>query len=365
MKKLCIPLLALSALLLTSCATIISGTQATIILDGDVQEPLTVTTPTDTLDSLSLPATISLLRRDLNKPITLTSSSYDYADIIPGRKTNPWVAANFFNGGVGLLADIITDALYQPVQGRYTVVSRPKGDSAATAAPMPPLDYTRFKLKPATAKPFDRKRFYRHEVDVLFGLGSSVWRGTHDEQVGQFYDMGMEHPFRCGIYVDGVSWSIRYFYYLNPQLALGAIFGKASAYDDLETPYDPEEPDAYALSPYAHVHTKSTFFMPAMKYSWYRYNGLSFYCTAALGVQRSHTWSSVHTINASLYPELYYEHHRQVVFNRKQWKLAPQLTALGFDFGGRHFRFFVELGYGVEGVFNMGLSYRFQRANGK
>ena len=105
--------------------------------------------------------------------------------------------------------------------------------------------------------------------------------------------------------------------------------------------------------------------MPALKYSWYRYNGLSFYSTAALGVQRSHTWSSVHTINASLYPELYYEHHRQVVFNRKQWKLAPQLTALGFDFGGRHFRFFAELGYGVEGVFNMGLSYRFQRANGK
>ena len=98
MKKLCLPLLALSALLLTSCATIISGTQATIILDGDVREPLTVTTPTDTLDSLSLPATINLLRRDLNKPLKLTSPSYDYADIIPGRKTNPWVAANIFNG---------------------------------------------------------------------------------------------------------------------------------------------------------------------------------------------------------------------------------------------------------------------------
>ena len=77
MKKLCLPLLALSAMLLTSCATIISGTQATITLDGDVREPLTVTTPTDTLDSLSLPATISLLRRDLNKPLKLTSPSYD------------------------------------------------------------------------------------------------------------------------------------------------------------------------------------------------------------------------------------------------------------------------------------------------
>jgi hypothetical protein len=53
---------------------------------------------------------------------------------------------------------------------------------------------------------------------------------------------------------------------------------------------------------------------------------------------------------------LAYEHHRQVVFNSKQWKLVPQLTAFGFDFGGRKFRFFAELGYGTEGVFNMGLS---------
>ena len=263
---------------------------------------------------------------------------------------------------MGLLADIITDALYQPVQERYTVVSRPKGDSAATAAPMPPLDYTRFKLKPAAAKPFDRKRFYRHEVDVLFGLGSSVWRGTHDEQVSQFYDMGMEHPFRCGIYVDGISWGIRYFYHINPHVAIGAVFGKASSYDELETPYDPEDPDSYALSPYAHIHTRSTFAMTAVKYSWIHEDVYSLYSIAALGAQYSHTWASVHTIEASLLPGISYQHHRQEVFDRKRWKLAPQLTALGFEVGGRHLRFFAELGYGVEGVVNIGLSYRFCRA---
>jgi hypothetical protein len=54
-----------------------------------------------------------------------------------------------------------------------------------------------------------------------------------------------------------------------------------------------------------------------------------------------------------------------VVFNRKRWKFAPQLTALGFDVGGRHLRFFAELGYGVEGVVNIGLNYRFCRASSK
>lgn len=358
MKKIYPSILSLLVLLLTSCATMISGTRARIILEGDVLEPLTVTTATDTIDSLLLPATISLKRRNLNTPVTLTSPNYDYANIIPGRKTNPWVLANFLNGGMGLLVDVATDALYQPIHERYTVMSRPKGNSVETTAPMPPLDYTRTKLNLGTAKPFDRNRFYRHEVNVLLGLGSSVWRGTHDQQVRQFSDMGMEHPFFCGIDVDGASWSIRYFYHLNPRLAIGAIFGKASAYDDLETPYDPEEPDECALSPYAHVHTKTTFFMPAVKYSWLRGNGFSFYSVAALGMQNSHTWSSVHTVNVSIYPELVYEHHRRVVFNLKQWKLAPQLMAFGFDFGGRNFRFFAELGYGIEGVFNIGLSRR-------
>ena len=356
MKKIYPSILSLLVLLLASCATMISGSRATIILDGDILEPVTVTTATDTIDSLSLPAAISLQRRDLNLPVTLTSPNYDYANIIPGRKTNPWVLANILNGGMGLLVDVATDALYQPIHERYTVVSRPKGNSAEATAPMPPLDYTRTKLNAGAAKPFDRNQFYRHEVNVLFGFGSSVWRGTHDQQVRRFYDVGMENSFFCGIDVNGVSWSIRYFYHLNPQLAIGATFGKASAYDGLETPYAPSEPEAYALSPYALVHTKSTFLMPAVKYSWCRSNGFSFYSVAALGVEHSHTWSSVHTVNVSIYPELAYEHHRQVVFNSKQWKLEPQLTAFGFDFGGRKFRFFAELGYGTEGVFNIGLS---------
>ena len=204
MKKIHPSILSLLVLLLTSCATMISGSRATIILDGVILEPVTVTTATDTIDSLSLPAAISLQRRDLNLPVTLTSPNYDYANIIPGRKTNPWVLANILNGGMGLLVDVATDALYQPIHERYTVVSRPKGNLAEAMAPMPPLDYTRTKLNAGAAKPFGRNQFYRHEVNVLFGLGSSVWRGTHDQQVRRFYDLGMENSFFCGIDVNGV-----------------------------------------------------------------------------------------------------------------------------------------------------------------
>ena len=361
MKKQHLSLLALSALLLTSCATIFSGTRARVIIDGDAPEPLTIVADEQTYDSVSLPASLSIRRDKLTEPITLTSPHYDYADIIPGRNTNLWIWANYFNGFLGLPVDLMTGAIYEPAMSRYYISKRSKEESIG-AEPLAPVGVS------------SEPRLYRHEIDVLAGLGSSVWRGAHDRQVGQFRDMGMEHPFfcgvdidgaTCGVDVDGATWGLRYFYHISPRVAVGAAFGRAWAYDGLETPLDPEDPDAYALSPYAHVHTRSTFAMPAVKYSWIHEDVYSLYSIAALGAQCSHTWASIHTHEASLFPELRYEHHRQEVFNRKRWKLAPQLTALGFDAGGRHLRFFAELGYGVEGVVNIGLSYRFCRASSK
>ena len=356
MKKQHLPLLALSALLLTSCATIFSGTRARVIIDGDAPEPLTIVADEQTYDSVSLPASLSIRRDKLTEPITLTSPHYDYADIIPGRNTNGWIWANYFNGFLGLPIDLMTGAIYRPAMSRYYVDKHSKADSIGAKPLKPACVHEVLQLK-STHKP----RLYRHEIDVLAGLGSSVWQGTHDRQVEQFRDMGMETPFRCGIYVDGISWGIRYFYHINPHVAIGAVFGKASSYDELETPLDPVH-EVYAASPYVHVHTRSTFAMPAVKYSWIYSDMFSLYSMAALGAQYSHTWASVHTIEASLLPEISYQHHRQEVFDRKRWKLAPQLTALGFDVGGRHLRFFAELGYGIEGVVNFGMSYRFHRA---
>ena len=357
MKKQHLPLLALSTLLLTSCATIFTGTRARVIIDGDAPEPLTIVADEQTYDSVSLPASLSIRRDKLTEPITLTSPHYDYADIIPGRNTNLWIWANYFNGFLGLPVDLMTGAIYEPAMSRYYISKRSKEESIG-AEPLAPVGVSKIVQLPVRREP----RLYRHEIDVLAGLGSSVWQGTHDRQVEQFRDMGMETPFRCGIYVDGISWGIRYFYHINPHVAIGAVFGKASSYDELETPYDPEDPDSYALSPYAHIHTRSTFAMPAVKYSWIYSDMFSLYSMAALGAQYSHTWASVHTIKASLLPEISYQHHRQEVFDRKRWKLDPQLTALGFDVGGRHLRFFAELGYGIEGVVNFGMSYRFCRA---
>ena len=360
MKKQHLPLLVLSVLLLTSCATIISGTRADVVIDGDAPEPLTIVADEQTFDSVSLPASISIRRKSLTNPIKLTSPSYEYSDVIPGRSTNHWVWANYFNMFFGLPVDLISDAIYKPALSRYYINKRSKNEGVGDMQLQPVGVY--YVEQPPVSR---EQCYYRHEVSVLLGLGSSVWRGSHSQQLDYFYDVEMENSFFCGIDVRGVSWDIRYFYHFNPRLAVGAAFGKARAYDKLVTPYDERQPEANALPYYAHVHTRSTFAMPAVKYSWIYDNAFSVYSMAALGAQYSHTWASVHSVQASLFPEIQYEHHRQEVFNKKQWKLAPQLTAVGIDFGGRHFRAFAELGYGIEGVFNIGLNYRFHRISFK
>ena len=46
--------------------------------------------------------------------------------------------------------------------------------------------------------------------------------------------------------------------------------------------------------------------------------------------------------------------------NEQKWKFAWQVSALGVEIGTR-FKFFAEIGYVWQGVFNMGFSYSWSR----
>ena len=58
--------LLISAMLCSSCATIISGSTADIHIDGKVDEHLTVVTTHGEYQDLSLPATVKVKRRSLD-----------------------------------------------------------------------------------------------------------------------------------------------------------------------------------------------------------------------------------------------------------------------------------------------------------
>lgn len=102
------------ALILSSCATIITGTKAEITINGQQEEPVNITTvDNETYEQVMLPYVLKISRNDLNEKISVTSEHYIYRDFIPGRKINGWILGNIVLGGViGLGVDAATGALY-------------------------------------------------------------------------------------------------------------------------------------------------------------------------------------------------------------------------------------------------------------
>ena len=357
-----LPLSCLASLLFSSCATIFSGTWADVVIDGETTEPLTIVADEQQMDSVALPATLSIRRKNLNLPITLTSEHYDYADIIPGRKTNLWVWANYFNGFIGLPIDLVTGALYEPAQSCYIVRKRSKEEGLG-AMPLRPVG----SYKPVALNRREERR-YRHEVGVLLGLGSSIAEGTHYRQCRALERLGFENAEFCGFPEYGGALGLRYFCHLNKWLAVGGVMGYAHVHDTFDHFYEDvkaEDNPNVLRDTWCNVSTEAFYAAPAVKATWWRSGAVSFYSQGALGLQYRHQWVSAHVPHYNSWPYWFFFMPYERVDNVRlrsvhQWRLSSQLSVVGMDFGGPRLRFFMELGYGIEGVFNMGLSYRFK-----
>ena len=83
LRDISVLVLLISAMLCSSCATIISGSTADIHIDGKVDEPITVVTTHGEYKDLSLPATVKVKRRSLDgQHIQISSPSYAFSDIV-------------------------------------------------------------------------------------------------------------------------------------------------------------------------------------------------------------------------------------------------------------------------------------------
>ena len=108
---------------LCSCATLITGSEATVTIDGDVKEPVDITTTYQTYKFVTLPHDVKVKRKHLKgQRINITSDSHQYKDIVLDKQVNPWTFGNVLLGGIiGWSIDLITNGVSKPAQKVYYV----------------------------------------------------------------------------------------------------------------------------------------------------------------------------------------------------------------------------------------------------
>ena len=110
-------------LLLSSCATIVSGGSPTITIDGNVREPVTITTTKQTYPNVTLPYVVKVNRHKIDgQRIYVQSETTRYKDIVLEKTTNGWAFGNILIGGfIGWGIDLGTNAVSKPAQKHFYI----------------------------------------------------------------------------------------------------------------------------------------------------------------------------------------------------------------------------------------------------
>lgn len=217
----------------------------------------------------------------------------------------------------------------------------------------------------------DSAWFYRHEISAYVGFGSlsgDRW-GSFREKIEERLALSFEHGYAHSTIPIGVRKGLRYMCSLNKQIAIGgqlSYFTGSLSYDH----YTKEErvpiaPNAYFIEAKEYdnppsIRAKSFSVMPSVKWSYSKY----FYARGGLGVQYRNFWIDASAIDASATSPI----------KDAQWLFAYQFVPLGVEVSMPDdetstfllkivspISLHIELGYGMEGILNIGLSYKFRK----
>lgn len=204
----------------------------------------------------------------------------------------------------------------------------------------------------------------RHEFDVTLGFGGNIrqpmGRVAHQANEvalrnGWFDDQYYNEPF-CGIrFNTNGSIGLAYYYHPDRRWAFGGMAGLAGAQIDnlinMKTSEEVQEPfyTGYASS-------RTWYFMPAAKYSWFHYKDAYFYMKGAVGLQyrdiHYHFWIPAEEAAVVPFPS----REPAPRLGSRRHCLAYQASPLCVEYDGQGFRFFAELGYGTESIVAVGFS---------
>lgn len=343
----------------SSCATIFLGSKADVTFDGQVGEPVTIVTGTDTFPDRLLPATLPVPRKQLKDTIRFQSEHFLYAPIVPGRRTSAWLWGDLYiSGPLGLVVDYGTGSIYTPAEKVYQLHYVPKSEGTA------PLAVRNYSLP--TSRLARPQRLYRHEIGLSCGLFNkenkelSKAEKQLDELVREPAASWMElladlvrttfvpnDAFQCGL-PGGVSLTAFYFYHLNKRLAIGLTGGISGDFRSFT--YTTRTMDAESMKCLdGEIRLRNTLVMPTVKWTWQHYTWGNLYSKAALGAKREHTWLNIWCMKG-------YEQHEDDFrrMDRRRWGMAFQFCPVGMEVGTKGLRFFSDLGFGDCCVWNFG-----------
>lgn len=211
-------------------------------------------------------------------------------------------------------------------------------------------------------------RYYRHEVSMAIG-GAGMrtgWSDDYENSIANRYGLVYGKGSANGVAYewddepdlgnDGVFWTVSYYYHLNKHLAVGGMISLHSKVED-EMAY-PEQsiiPDGETTQKrgYTNVKGSSWRLLPTVKWSWLNNRWCTLYSKASIGLHGQ----SLHLESASL------TEAEMQPYKKNHVSFAWLATPLGWEVGRQKVRWFVEVGFGSNTIFQTGLTYRFKRFN--
>ena len=99
-----------------------------MLIEGNVDEPVNITTDKQVYDNVKLPAMVEVKRHAIEgKRIQITSEHYNFNDIVLQKKIEGWTWGNIAIGGlIGWAIDMGTNCVSKPKQTQYTITPLPK-----------------------------------------------------------------------------------------------------------------------------------------------------------------------------------------------------------------------------------------------
>lgn len=190
----------------------------------------------------------------------------------------------------------------------------------------------------------DAQSFRHHEFSSTFGFGSNM-ADREVRHVKDYYDMQHRRGECFDLLGESfATFNLEYHYRFERHWAAGAIVGwgrsKGSYYRSYEILASAEEFDDSFIPDSGDMLSKVFYLAPSIKYDWFLKGKFRLYSRVALGAMRQHTTFDYRKAETS--------------FDEVKWKVAYQLTPIGFDFGIEPIRVYSELGYGCQGVFTIG-----------